>query len=107
MHIDIIAPRALADQFRALSTLLDSFGNTKTQTNLDASRHSKLLELHFNERGRFAGPKCLLFGLDESRLTRLAQEERTYHAFYQLLAGATTTERDQLQLEDPSEYALL
>ncbi|KAJ7618983.1 glycosyltransferase family 2 protein [Mycena polygramma] len=97
----------LADQFRALSTLLDSFGNTKTQTNPDASRHSKLLELHFNERGRFAGAKCLLFGLDKSRLTRLAQEERTYHAFYQLLAGATTTERDQLQLEDPSEYALL
>ncbi|KAJ7065405.1 glycosyltransferase family 2 protein [Mycena amicta] len=97
----------LADQLRAMTTLLDSFGNAKTQTNPDASRHSKLLELHFNDRGRFAGAKCLLFALDKSRLARLAHEERTYHAFYQLLAGATTAERDQLQLEDPSEYALL
>ncbi|KAF7309423.1 Glycosyltransferase family 2 protein [Mycena indigotica] len=97
----------LADQLRAMTTLLDSFGNAKTQTNPDASRHSKLLELHFNERGRFAGAKCLLFSLDKSRLTRLVHEERTYHAFYQLLAGATTAERDQFQLEDPSEYALL
>ncbi|KAJ7708969.1 glycosyltransferase family 2 protein [Mycena rosella] len=97
----------LADQLRAMTTLLDSFGNAKTQANPDASRHSKLLELHFNDRGRIAGAKCLLFGLDKSRLTKLDHEERTYHAFYQLLAGATTSERDQLQLEDPSEYALL
>ncbi|KAJ7230442.1 chitin synthase [Mycena pura] len=97
----------LADQLRAMTTLLDSFGNAKTQANPDASRHSKLLELHFNDRGRFAGAKCLVFGLDKSRLARLGHEERTYHAFYQLLAGATTAERDQLQLEDPTEYALL
>ncbi|KAF7289054.1 Glycosyltransferase family 2 protein [Mycena chlorophos] len=97
----------LADQLRAMTTLLDSFGNAKTQANPDASRHSKLLELHFNARGRFAGAKYLLFALDKSRLARLGHEERTYHAFYQLLAGATTTERDQLQLEDVSDYALL
>ncbi|KAF7345448.1 Glycosyltransferase family 2 protein [Mycena venus] len=97
----------LADQLRAMTTLLDSFGNAKTHANPDASRHTKLLELHFTDRGRIAGAKCLLFGLDKSRLVRLAHEERTYHAFYQLLAGATTAERDSLQLEDPSEYALL
>ncbi|KAJ7623767.1 chitin synthase [Roridomyces roridus] len=97
----------LADQLRALTTVVDSFGNAKTHANPDASRHSKLLELHFNERGRFAGARCLMFGLDKSRLAKLGHEERTYHVFYQLLAGATTSERDNLQLEDPSEYALL
>ncbi|CAK5267523.1 unnamed protein product [Mycena citricolor] len=97
----------LADQLRALTTLVDSFANAKTQANPDASRHSKLVEMHFNERGRFAGAKCLLFGLDKSRLVKLGHEERTYHVFYQLLAGATTAERDQLLLEDMSEYALL
>ncbi|KAJ6617006.1 chitin synthase [Mycena sp. CBHHK59/15] len=97
----------VADQVRAMTTLVDSFGNAKTQANPDASRHSKLFELHFNDRGRIAGAKCLLFSLDKSRLSKLGTEERTYHAFYQLLAGATTSERDQLQLEDPSEYALL
>ncbi|KAJ7173470.1 glycosyltransferase family 2 protein [Mycena filopes] len=70
----------LADQFRAMTTLVDSFANAKTQANPDASRHSKLVELHFNDRGRFAGAKCLLFALDKSRLVRLAHEERTYHA---------------------------
>ncbi|KAJ7860378.1 glycosyltransferase family 2 protein [Mycena olivaceomarginata] len=97
----------VADQLRAMTTLLDSFGNAKTHANPDASRHSKLLELHFTDRGRIAGAKCLVFGLDKSRLVKLAHEERSYHAFYQLLAGATTAERDALQLEDPSEYALL
>ncbi|KAJ6485567.1 glycosyltransferase family 2 protein [Mycena sanguinolenta] len=97
----------VADQLRAMSTLLDSFGNAKTHANPDASHHSKLLELHFTDRGRIAGAKCLVFGLDKSRLVKLAHEERSYHAFYQLLAGATTAERDSLQLEDPSEYALL
>ncbi|KAJ7780186.1 glycosyltransferase family 2 protein [Mycena maculata] len=97
----------LADQLRAMTTVLDSFGNAKTHANPDASRYSKLLELHFNDRGRFAGAKCLLFALDKSRLAKLGHEERTYHVFYQLLAGATTSERDHLQLEDPSEYALL
>ncbi|KAJ7036551.1 glycosyltransferase family 2 protein [Mycena alexandri] len=97
----------LADQLRAMTTLVDSFANAKTQANPDASRHSKLLELHFSDRGRFAGAKCLLFNLDKSRLVKLGHEERTYHAFYQLLAGATTSERDSLQLEDPSEYTLL
>ncbi|KAF8160478.1 P-loop containing nucleoside triphosphate hydrolase protein [Mycena galopus ATCC 62051] len=90
-----------------MSTLLDSFGNAKTHANPDASRHSKLLELHFTDRGRIAGAKYLVFALDESCLVKLAHEERSYHAFYQLLAGATTAERDALRLEDPSEYVIL
>ena len=49
----------------------------------------------------------LAYGLDKTRLTRLTHEERTFHVFYQLLAGATTEERDRLNMEDPSDYALL
>ncbi|KAJ7817967.1 hypothetical protein B0H13DRAFT_410563 [Mycena leptocephala] len=44
--------------------------------------------------------KCSLFGLEKSRLVKLGHKERTYHAFYQLLAGDTRSERDPLQLED-------
>ncbi|KAJ8453838.1 hypothetical protein ONZ45_g19545 [Pleurotus djamor] len=97
----------IGEQIKAFSTVLDSFGNAKTLMSPNASRHGRYLELHFNERGRIGAAKALAFGLDKSRLTRLSHEERTYHVFYQFLAGATTTERDFFSLEDPSDYALL
>ncbi|KAI0268292.1 glycosyltransferase family 2 protein [Gloeopeniophorella convolvens] len=97
----------LAEHVKALTPLLDSFGNAKTLMNPNASRHGRFLELHFNERGRISGAKVLTYGLDKSRLNRLSHEERTYHVFYQLLAGASPSERDFFALEDPSDYALL
>ncbi|KAG8937086.1 hypothetical protein FRC02_006286 [Tulasnella sp. 418] len=97
----------VAEQIKALHTLLDSFGQAKTALNPSASRHNRYLELQFSDRGRIAGAKTLLFGLDKSRLIRLGHEERSFHIFYQLIAGAYPEERDQFYLEDPSEYALL
>ena len=96
-----------ADQIKAFTTLLDAFGNAKTLMNPNASRHGRYLELHFNDRGRIKAAKLLPYALEKSRLNRLAHEERTYHVFYQFLAGATPAERDQYNLEDPSDYALL
>ena len=75
--------------------------------NPNASRHGRYLELHFTERGRISGGKVLTYALEKSRVNRLTHEERTFHVFYQLLAGSTTEERDRFQLEDPSDYALL
>ncbi|KAF9463705.1 glycosyltransferase family 2 protein [Collybia nuda] len=97
----------ISEQVKALHTVLDSFGNAKTLMNPNASRHGRYLELHFNERGRIGSAKVLTYGLDKSRLNRLTHEERSYHVFYQFLAGATPAERDHFNLEDPSDYALL
>lgn len=97
----------MANQIKALHTLLDAFGNAKTVSNPSASRHSRYLELHFNDRGRIESAKLLAFALDKSRLSRLAYEERTFHIFYQFLAGAAPQERDYFNIGDPSEYALL
>ena len=97
----------LAEQIKALESVLDSFGNAKTLMNPNASRHGRYLELHFNERGRISAAKVLTFGLDKTRLNRLTYEERTYHVFYQFLAGTTPAERDHFNLEDVSDYALL
>ncbi|KZS98103.1 glycosyltransferase family 2 protein [Sistotremastrum niveocremeum HHB9708] len=97
----------VAEQIRAIGPLLDSFGNAKTRINPNASRHSRYFELHFNERGRIASAKVLAFGLDKSRVLKLSTEERTFHVFYQLLAGASPDEREALNIEDASEYALL
>lgn len=97
----------VADQIRALIPLLDSFGNAKTLMNPNASRHGRYIEMHFNEKGRISGAKILTYGLEKSRLNRLSHEERTFHVFYQFIAGATSEERDRYNLEDPSDYALL
>ncbi|KIJ57290.1 glycosyltransferase family 2 protein [Sphaerobolus stellatus SS14] len=97
----------LVDQIKSLHQLLDSFGNAKTLANPNASRFGRYLEMSFNERGRISSAKALAYGLDKTRLTRLGHEERSFHVFYQLLAGATPDERDALGLEDVSDYALL
>lgn len=97
----------IVEQIKAFFLLIDSFGNAKTPTNPNASRHTRYTELHFNDRGRISAAKVLAFGLDKSRLARLSHEERSYHVFYHLLAGANPTERDLLGLEGPSDYALL
>ncbi|KAJ3996161.1 chitin synthase [Lentinula boryana] len=97
----------IAEQVKALGIVLDSFGNSKTFINPNASRHSRYTELHFNERGRISGAKVLTFALDKSRLNRLTHEERSFHVFYQFIAGCTSAERDSLNIEDPSDYALL
>lgn len=97
----------MAAQIKAMHTLLDAFGNSKTISNSNASRHGRYLELHFNERARVESAKLLVFALDKSRLTRLTHEERTFHIFYQFLSGATPQERERFGLEDMSDYALL
>ncbi|KAI3614821.1 chitin synthase 6 [Moniliophthora roreri] len=97
----------IAEQIKALSVVLDSFGNSKTLMNPNASRHTRYMELHFTPRGRIASAKVLAYGLDKSRLNRLTHEERSFHVFYQFIAGCSPAERDALNIEDPSDYALL
>ncbi|KAF4619536.1 hypothetical protein D9613_004681 [Agrocybe pediades] len=98
----------LSSQITALQTVLTSFGHAKTLMSPNASRHSRYLELHFTpSTGVLASAKVLTYALDKSRLNKLTHEERTYHVFYQFLAGATPSERDAFNLEDPSDYALL
>jgi len=101
------AQRRLTDQITYLLTLLESFGHSKTPLNPSASQHGRYLELHFNTQGEIEGAKVLPFGLNKSRLGRLTHEERSFHVFYQMLAGASPDERDALNLEDVTDYTLL
>ncbi|GAA5996871.1 uncharacterized protein JCM10292_006053 [Rhodotorula paludigena] len=97
----------LAEQVQALETLLSSFGAAKTAANPSATRHSSLLELHLNATGRLAGAKLLAYGLDRTRFAKLGKDERTFHAFYQLVAGATHAEKTEYGiLDDMADYAL-
>ncbi|CAG8454713.1 848_t:CDS:10 [Ambispora gerdemannii] len=87
--------------------ILEAFGNAHTIQNRNASRFGKYLELQFNERGRIIGAKALTYALDKSRVTEVPQDERSYHVFYYLLAGANVEEKSQLHLQDPHHYSYL
>eukprot|EP00934_Nitzschia_sp_Nitz4_P001421 Nitzschia sp. Nitz4//scaffold184_size43902//21312//25056//NITZ4_007283-RA/size43902-snap-gene-0.27-mRNA-1//-1//CDS//3329539654//1421//frame0 len=76
--------------------LLEAFGNAKTRRNDNSSRFGKYIMLQFhhispkgNEKPRaaLAGSTCDVYLLEKSRVVFHDETERTYHAFYQLLAA--------------------
>lgn len=63
--------------------------------------------MHFSERGRLAGAVFLPYALEKSRVTAAGQDERNFHVFYNLLAGATAEEKTRLGLSDWSTFQYL
>lgn len=97
----------LSSSIKSLDILLNSFSCCKTSFNSNASRVSNYSELHFDKDGRLRGKKLLTFGLEKGRVNKLKSEERSFHVFYQMLAGATNEERDEWRLDDVTNYDLL
>ncbi|KAG9288293.1 hypothetical protein G9A89_021324 [Geosiphon pyriformis] len=87
--------------------ILETFGNAKTLHNNNASRFGKYTELQFNERGRLIGAKTLDYLLEKNRLASVLSNERNFHVFYYLLAGASHDEKAHLHLAEPSHYRYL
>ncbi|KAF9116313.1 hypothetical protein BGX27_003621 [Mortierella sp. AM989] len=98
----------VATQLQQAQHILDAFGCCYTRENNNASMFSKFLEIQFNERGRILGGKTLCYLLNTSRVTRIPQDERTFHVFHYLLyAGQhslSEQEKSQLRLQDTFSY---
>ncbi|KAF9364507.1 hypothetical protein BGX34_001337 [Mortierella sp. NVP85] len=90
------------NQIVAAGVILEAFGHAKTCHNVNASRVGRFTELQFNERGRLLGAKILDYFLEKKRISRSAStpDERNFHIFYQLLAGATAEEKTHLKLTE-------
>ncbi|CAN0279237.1 unnamed protein product [Ascophyllum nodosum] len=79
--------------------LLESFGNAVTPKNDNSSRFGKLIKTQFEKRGRILGAQVQNFFLEKTRIVDHAKRERSYHVFYQMLAGASSALKKELRLE--------
>lgn len=100
-------PSKVQTQLLHSQTILEAFGNAKTLQNHNASRFGRYTEVQFSERGRVMGAKILNYFLEKRRVTEAHSDERNFHAFYYLLAGATAEEKSELRLNDHSGFSYL
>ncbi|KAK9747364.1 Myosin head (motor domain) [Popillia japonica] len=87
--------------------VLESFGNAKTTRNNNSSRFGKFIEVHFNNKFQVVGGHISHYLLEKSRICSPSSEERSYHVFYQLMAGAPDSLRQKLKLTQPDDFNYL
>ncbi|MCI4395794.1 hypothetical protein PGIGA_G00196110 [Pangasianodon gigas] len=87
--------------------LLEAFGNAKTVRNNNSSRFGKFVEIHFNGKNAVVGGFVSHYLLEKSRICTQGQEERNYHVFYRLCAGAPEDIREKFHLSSPNSFRYL
>uniref|UniRef100_A0A2K5XPJ5 Unconventional myosin-IXa n=1 Tax=Mandrillus leucophaeus TaxID=9568 RepID=A0A2K5XPJ5_MANLE len=87
--------------------VLEAFGNAKTAHNNNSSRFGKFIQVNYQETGTVLGAYVEKYLLEKSRLVYQEHNERNYHVFYYLLAGASEDERSAFHLKQPEEYHYL
>uniref|UniRef100_W5KRM2 Myosin, heavy chain 10, non-muscle n=1 Tax=Astyanax mexicanus TaxID=7994 RepID=W5KRM2_ASTMX len=100
-------PGELEKQLLQANPILESFGNAKTVKNDNSSRFGKFIRINFDVTGYIVGANIETYLLEKSRAIRQAKDERTFHIFYQLLAGAGEHLRSDLLLEGFNNYRFL
>uniref|UniRef100_A0A8C8SGE5 Unconventional myosin-VI n=1 Tax=Pelusios castaneus TaxID=367368 RepID=A0A8C8SGE5_9SAUR len=95
------------DRIVEANPLLEAFGNAKTVRNNNSSRFGKFVEIHFNEKNMVVGGFVSHYLLEKSRICVQGKEERNYHIFYRLCAGAPEDIREKLYLSSPDNFRYL
>ncbi len=95
------------EQILATNPIMEAFGNAKTTRNDNSSRFGKYIEIMFDNTTNIIGARIRTYLLERSRLVFQPLKERNYHVFYQLLAGATEKERQDLHLLPVEQFEYL
>lgn len=95
------------EQILATNPVMEAFGNAKTTRNDNSSRFGKYIEIMFDDRTNIIGAKIRTYLLERSRLVFQPLKERNYHIFYQLVAGATDDEKQELGLLPVEDFEYL
>ena len=88
------ASSGLTHQILEANPVLEAFGNAKTVRNANSSRFGRYVLLLFDAaRGTVRGAKTQVYLLETSRVTATSgADERSFHIFYQMLAGGRRIE---------------
>uniref|UniRef100_A0A8C9P0K0 Myosin heavy chain 11 n=1 Tax=Spermophilus dauricus TaxID=99837 RepID=A0A8C9P0K0_SPEDA len=97
----------LEKQLLQANPILEAFGNAKTVKNDNSSRFGKFIRINFDVTGYIVGANIETYLLEKSRAIRQAREERTFHIFYYLIAGAKEKMKSDLLLAGFNNYTFL
>lgn len=95
------------EKILATNPVMEAFGNAKTTRNDNSSRFGKYIEIMFDQKTNIIGAKIRTYLLERSRLVFQPLKERNYHIFYQLVAGVTDSERQELGLASAEDFDYL
>lgn len=95
------------ERILATNPIMEAFGNAKTTRNDNSSRFGKYIEIMFNKETDIIGARTRVYLLERSRLVFQPLKERNYHIFYQLVAGVSEAEREELGLIPVEHYDYL
>lgn len=77
-----------AEKLSAINTILESFGNSRTCLNTNATRFVQFFSLDFDHTGMIASASVQLLLMEKSRAGRRSNGDQSFHVLSRLIIGA-------------------